>query len=196
MQHKELKEIFISAIALAIAFAIAFGDGYRVFYNVESLLPLFVTALVSVSLGFILHEMGHRYFARKYGCYAEFRMWLPGLLIALGLSLTGFVFAAPGAVVIHPRADLWGKRQDITKKQLGIVAAAGPVINLALAAGFVAASFFFMPEQMLFAAQVNVWLGLFNMIPFPPLDGQKIFSWDKRIWLALAAVLGIGLMLI
>lgn len=196
MQMREIRDIVISAVALAAAFAIAFEGGYNAFFRPESLAWGFVLAIFSVSLGFIAHEMGHRFFARRYGCYAEFHMWLPGLLIALALSLTGFVFAAPGAVVIHPKADLWGKQQTVSGKQMGIIAAAGPVINLVIAAGFFIASFFVFAQQMLFAASINIWLGLFNMIPFPPLDGQKIFAWDRRIWLALVVILGVGLFFI
>jgi Zn-dependent protease len=44
------------------------------------------------------------------------------------------------------------------------------------------------------AVFVNLWLAIFNMLPIPPLDGSKVFSWDKRIWTILFAVL-IGLFL-
>ncbi|MFO7773178.1 MAG: DUF951 family protein [Dehalococcoidia bacterium] len=39
-------------------------------------------------------------------------------------------------------------------------------------------------------AYVNTWLALFNLIPFGPLDGAKIFRWNKGIWLAAAAGAG------
>jgi Zn-dependent protease len=29
---------------------------------------------------------------------------------------------------------------------------------------------------------LNLWLAAFNMLPIVILDGQKVFSWDKKIW--------------
>jgi len=34
---------------------------------------------------------------------------------------------------------------------------------------------------------VNLWLAAFNMLPFPPLDGGKVLSWNPIIW-ALVAI--------
>jgi Zn-dependent protease len=43
-------------------------------------------------------------------------------------------------------------------------------------------------------AWFNGWIALFNLIPFMGLDGAKIFSWNKVIWvLTLAAALGLFL---
>ena len=41
-------------------------------------------------------------------------------------------------------------------------------------------------------ASANAFLAIFNLIPFAPLDGEKIFVWDKKIW-ASAIVLAIML---
>jgi len=39
-------------------------------------------------------------------------------------------------------------------------------------------------------AYINTWLALFNLIPFGPLDGAKIFRWNKGLW--LVAIAGAG----
>jgi len=33
-------------------------------------------------------------------------------------------------------------------------------------------------------AQVNFFLGASNMLPFFPMDGQKVWVWNKGIWAA------------
>ena len=44
------------------------------------------------------------------------------------------------------------------------------------------------PSQIFFiGARFNAWIALFNLIPFMGLDGSKIFSWNKMVWIATMA---------
>jgi Zn-dependent protease len=185
MQTRELRDITISAIVLAIAFS--WGGRFG------SLVEGFVLALLFLSAGFILHEFAHRYIAKKFNYHAEFRMWKQGLFLALLFALItngSVVFAAPGAVVIQPRADLWGNVRHIGQKGLGLISIAGPAANIAIALLFILAGFFIAP-LLFWGATINLWLAGFNLIPFPPLDGYKIFAWDKRIWAVMIVIVGI-----
>lgn len=98
----EIRDLLISAFVLALAFSIMFAGGLK-----RSILSLFPISLMTVSVGFVFHELAHRYAARSFGCFAEYRMWPPGLLLALLFAPLGVVFAAPGAVMIWPRVDIW-----------------------------------------------------------------------------------------
>jgi Zn-dependent protease len=191
MRSEELKDLIVSALFLALAFGIALSGGLRAFSEPRSLIIVSLMAVIGVSSGFVLHEMGHRFVARRLGCFAEYTMWPTGLIIALVSSLFGFVFAAPGAVTIYPRADM-GERATLTKERIGLISIAGPAMNICLAVVFILLN---MANPMLLfslGAQVNTWLAIFNLIPFGPLDGWKIFGWDKRAWLGAIAA-GIGL---
>jgi hypothetical protein len=106
MKANELRDLVISAVLLAVAFGIALSGGFFPSLPDRSdLLKAMLMSLVGVSLGFVLHEMGHRFLARRFGCHAEYVMWPAGLIIALVGSLIGVVFAAPGA-----RCDISAKR--------------------------------------------------------------------------------------
>lgn len=186
MDRVELQEIVVSVLAISFAFTVMrMGTGITGVGSAEFVI-LFPITLLTVGLGFVLHELAHRYVARSYGAYAIYKAWPTGLLFMLALAVmnTGFLFAAPGAVYIYS--------QYISRKQNGIISVAGPLTNVALGLVF-AFLVFLIPysddaviqlARMAFAVgfQVNIFLALFNLIPIFPLDGSKVFAWDKGIW--------------
>ncbi len=186
MSSRELRELTISALVLALAFGIALSGGMYALAEPLRLAGISLMALVGVSTGFVLHELGHRYSARRLGCIAEYAMWPRGLLMALVVSLFGFVFAAPGAVVIRERED--ASRKVLTKEIGGVIALSGPVLNIALATVFLLLNSTHPLLLFWLAARINAWLAVFNLIPFGPLDGAKVFAWNRPAWLAALVV--------
>ncbi len=187
MSDTEKKHLLIALGVLTLAFAISFSGGI---YGIMSPgFPIFLgISFLSVGTAFLFHELAHRKLARKYGCWAEFRMWTWGLMMALILSITlGVVFAAPGAVMIQGH---------ITKDQNGKISAAGPLTNWVVGAIFLAGSFalsllnFSLGSFILaFVSFVNLFIGGFNLLPFGPLDGYKIFSWNTTYYLFMVALI-------
>ncbi|WP_461866911.1 zinc metalloprotease, partial [Thermococcus sp.] len=137
---------------------------------------------LTAGLGFILHELGHRYFARRAGCVAYYRMWKWGLILALATSILSagrFIFAAPGAVYI---ACLY---RDLTKEEEAYISAAGPAANMTLALLF---RFLHLGIVSRIGFQVNSYLALFNLLPFPPLDGWKLLRSNVILWVILTGL--------
>ncbi|MDI6887047.1 MAG: site-2 protease family protein [Candidatus Thermoplasmatota archaeon] len=138
---------------------------------------IFPIALLAVATGFLLHELMHKLVAQKYGCWAEYRAFPFGLVLALLMSAAGFVFAAPGAVYIMG---------SITKKENGKISLAGPLINIVI--GAVCLPFVFLIPQsyilnfIVMVYWVNSFLAFFNMLPIYPLDGSKVFRWNTGIY--------------
>lgn len=197
MEDREIKDLVISALVISLAFAMMFSDGiFGLFDAPLRIIPGFILALVTVSLSFIFHELGHRAVARFFGLYAEYKKWDRGLKLALIFSLFGFVFAAPGAVYIHAKSDLWGRSKKIGRKVNGLISSAGPTINIIMALVFIILGvlfpflnsislFGFTLSFISYGVSINSWLALFNTIPFGPLDGGKILAWKKEVWIGL-----------
>jgi Zn-dependent protease len=179
---EELKELLISA--LVIGFVFAWIMRKHPIFSGTSFFVVFVVMLIAVGAAFIFHELAHKFVAQRYGCWAEYRMWETGLIIAFFLAVTvGIVFAAPGAVHIE------GRYHQISKRENGLISLAGPLTNLSLGIAFLTLTF----KEGIIATLgsigffVNTWLALFNLIPFPPLDGSKVMGWNFAVWGAVFA---------
>ena len=198
--ERELRDLTISAVVLALAFAIMFEGGWSGIVGgkdvLASLSEAFLIALIGVSLGFVLHELGHRFVARRFDCVAGYEMWPVGLVMALAFSLFGVVIAAPGAVMIRPKMA-FGYYVRLDKRKLGLISVTGPAMNLCLAVAFLGlysqySTVDFWKEVFALGALINAWLAGFNLIPFGPFDGKKILDWNKMIWvITLAVAVGI-----
>jgi len=153
-------------------------------------------SLATVGVAFLLHELAHKVVAVRFGQVAAFKADYGMLFLAVMSALAGFLFAAPGAVVHRGR---------ITARENGLIALAGPVTNIGLAAVFLPLMLF-GPGLLGLVGQrgvsINLLLAGFNMIPYGPLDGKKVVGWSKSVYLAVAvpsvllavfALFGLGL---
>ena len=168
----EIKELIKAWLAISIAF------GILIYQGGESLVFSIIIAGITVGLGFLVHELAHRHFARKFGKHAEFRAHNGMLLLAILMSFFGFVIAAPGAVIISG---------FVSKREAGIIATSGPAANLLLAIVFLPLVFA-VPGIAFYGLMINAWLALFNLIPFRGFDGQKIIDWNKAAYFLMAAL--------
>lgn len=180
---KELIDLTKSLLAIGLAFTIVM-NGLK--FDISFLIS-FIISILTVGIGFVLHELAHKIVAQKYHCWAEFRSQDSMLVLAILLSITGFIFAAPGAVMIMGR---------INKEQNGKISAAGPATNLILAILFLmiaVGNLGILRIIGMYGFTINSWLALFNLIPFGNFDGIKILNWNKMVYGAMA---GIALLLV
>lgn len=200
----ELVQLGIAILALSAAFTVVIlnpiygGTANLEFFSNPAVGVgfFFLAALVSVGSGVGLHEIMHKIIAQRYGHWAEFRYSLQGLMMAFVFAFLGFIFGAPGATYISG---------IVTPEQNGRISAAGPATNIALGLGFFAAVVLIAPlaetaylaflAYFLFqyAASVNLILAGFNMIPVMPLDGAKVWHWNKAAWIGILAVVALVL---
>ena len=173
----ELRDLLKAWLAISLAFTILFTGGLSLSINFYY---FFIVASLTVGIGFLLHEMGHKISAQHYGCFAEFRSFDNMLVLAVIMSFFGFIFAAPGAVMISG---------PVGKKRNGIISMSGPLVNIVLAL------FFFSLTQIITSDVVkpilaigffiNSLLALFNMLPFGNFDGRKILTWNKIVYTSM-----------
>lgn len=149
-----------------------------------------IAVIIALIMSIVLHEMAHGYAANALGdptARLQGRLSanplvhidplgsviIPALLI---LSGPGFLFGWAKPVPYNP--------YNLTNQKYGeaLVAAAGPAMNIAIALIFAIllrsadtlglnSAFVGLATYIVY---INILLAMFNLIPFPPLDGSKI----------------------
>lgn len=172
---EEIKDLLISWIAISLAFGIVMNG-----FNLQLPLAMLFSA-ITVGVGFIFHELAHKFVAFRRGCSAHFKANKSMLVLAIIISFLGFVFVAPGAVMVYGVNN---------KKDNGLISAAGPAANIILGTLFLLGLVFLPFGKTLFqyGLLINAWLALFNMIPVMPFDGVKIWRWDRIAYVTLISL--------
>jgi Zn-dependent protease len=172
----EIKELLKAWVALSVAFAIASRDG-------SFLAPrLLASSALTVGVGFLIHEMGHKFVAQRLGYPAEFRSFDTMLIAAVLFSFTRFVFALPGAVFVggSPSPD-----------ENGRISVAGPGASILLSSIFLTLAGLFgrtpFGDLLNDGFRINAWWALFNLLPVANLDGRKILRWNKVVYGGMVA---------
>ncbi|MEC8927092.1 MAG: metalloprotease [Candidatus Thermoplasmatota archaeon] len=177
----EIKDLTISLAAFSLGLSFVFNGGLLGgMLSLGSALLIsipyyFVLATIAFGPAFIIHELAHKFVARHYGCWAEFRADPAGLKTGVAIAFfIGFLFMAPGAVMVAG---------NVNRRQNGMIALAGPASNLIL--WLLALPLFILYGNFVIVflwMAANSILGAFNMLPFGPLDGRKIKNWSEPVF--------------
>ncbi len=161
----------------------------------------YLAMVVPILLALTMHEFSHGWIAYKLGDNTAKNMGR--------LTLNPISHIDPiGMIMLFVIGMGWAKPVPINiyafkhqKRDLALTAAAGPVSNFIMAAiaGLIfrlfpdlvpyntdAGVILFLKLNLFYFLMINCGLGIFNLIPIPPLDGSKIlrgFMKDKHVYI-------------
>lgn len=164
--------------------------------EISQLIEKLALSLPGFMFAIVIHEAGHAWMASKFGddtAKLQGRLTLDptahydlmGTIIfpMVGILLGGIPFGWARPVPVDPR------RFKKMKSGIFWVSFAGPAANIltALFSTFLYALFytqlsvdFIFREELIkmteYSVLINIVLAMFNLIPFPPLDGSKMVS--------------------
>ena len=203
--RKGFEFMYIDRRLIFLIIALMLFSSLMTLLSRENGLLSFVITIPGILIAITFHEFAHAFAADKLGDDTPRRQGRLNLNPFTHLDLFGtimLVFAGFGwgkPVEINPR----NFNRDISlSKAEAIVAAAGPIINIILALvfelivcavarfapAFYASSAGFITDLILTSiVRINLGLGIFNLIPLPPLDGSKILNaflpYNARNWM-------------
>lgn len=186
--------MFIDRRIIFLIIALMLFSSVMSLLSSEGALFYFVISIPGLLIAITFHEFAHAFAADRLGDDTPRRQGRLNLNPFKHLDLFGtimLVFAGFGwgkPVQINP--SNFNRKFSLAKAE-AIVAAAGPIMNFILAFIFeiiVCAIAKFAPEFYVtnggviltlileYIVTINLGLGVFNLIPLPPLDGSKILG--------------------
>lgn len=205
--------MYIDRRIIFLIIALMLFSSFVSLFSHEGALLSFVISIPGILIAITFHEFAHAFAADKLGDDTPRRQGRLSLnpfshLDPFGtimLIFAGFGWGKP--VEINPRN--FNRNMSLSKAE-AIVAAAGPIMNFVVAILFEIilclvvkfAPGFYMNMGDIYATSevwsivasviasvisINLGLGIFNLIPLPPLDGSKVLSaflpYNARNWM-------------
>ncbi len=182
-----------------------------------AMLPHLATYIALAATAIILHELAHGFAALALGDDTARRagrlslnplrhvdkvgtLLLPGILLLSQIATVGrvmFMFGWAKPVPVDP------SHFRAPRQMMALVALAGPAMNVTLA--FLAAHLLLLPSLPPWGEDLtikfmtfNLVLGIFNLLPLPPLDGGRIMVGilPRRLAIAWAGLERYGILIV
>lgn len=112
-----------------------------------------ITYIAAVLVVLMIHEFGH-FFAMKAFNYSNVKLFVLPLL---------------GAYVT-------GKKAIVSQRQMSIIILAGPLPGMIIGFSLLLFTLFFPNERIHMLGNIFLFLNLFNLLPFMPLDGGRLLE--------------------
>jgi sugar lactone lactonase YvrE len=190
--HITRNEIFVMLLSpLLLAGAFVFAERT---WNLPAAMGIYVIVAAVAMIGRDLVQKG---VARYLAIYSKLRFWSLGTIIMFATGgLFGSVFGSVTRFDLNE--NLIAGESQHKQKKIALVALAGPVMSVILAAVFL----FLFPIGGIFyligitGFSMNLMSATYSMMPFIPMEGADVYKWHLKIWLLIFVPLMLAYMII
>jgi PKD repeat protein len=169
-------------ILVSVASAILIGCAFCLLgpapENIISSVLVF-TAVGGISV--VANDLARRQAARRHGCYGEYQLWPAGTAI---MFLTAGIFACACG---KPSRPVFEPGQARAPRDLALECLSGPAASVLFAGLFALLIPLggWLQTAGTAGVSVNILLALYSLMPFRPMEGQDIWSWNRAVYLAI-----------
>ena len=199
LNKKEIMWILIITVVLSVSISLIQTWKTFLFMTISILIILLMNVLAKKAMSYYLDsEIEIKpWQIKRYGFkpHQEFKKPFPaGIflpIIVSALSFGNLIWMATLIFDVKPKVYKAAKRHGIysfsemTENQIGLIAAAGILVNL-----IVAIIGYLIGFPVL--TKLSIWYAFFNMLPLSDLDGNKIFFGNLVLWSFLASIVVIA----
>jgi Zn-dependent protease len=170
--RREVGTVAFASVVLGLTFLIA---------KRMEVLNLWNLAIFIIVAGFALtlHDLAHRYMAWKHNVTSEYQVWWLGSIIMFITSVAFYtVYASPSRFRLDKQADL-------SSKERALIHGMGPLTSFIvfLAFALLVTSDGSVMKIGILACSINLLIATYGMMPFDPMDGKKVYEWNRWVWL-------------
>jgi len=210
-EKPEIKQLIISILVLTFVFA----------YNKSSsLIPYiinFISILIIITISLLFKESIKKYWADKYGASSKHKIWniqrigprakqilskkipigiiLPLLITILSMGHLYFPITSQSSISYSKTKRAGRKFVHLEEWDEGKISSLGPLSSLTLVFIFKIFSYItpFTFSNFIF---INSLLAVFYMLPFPQIEGGKVFFASKTYYILIFAFILLSVFLI
>jgi len=162
-----------AALVVVSLLALTVGHVYSLIPDLEEWVDAFPLFMISVSIVIITMEMVEHTSAKRNGVESEFSLWIMGLLTLIATTLLfKMPFGSPGKTRV---IDRYGKAAGLS----GLAKLLSAPALLSIFIILIWNGFYIIG---VIGGYTAVMLFFIDSIPVYPLEGRRVYDWNKGIW--------------
>jgi len=193
---QEVIAILVSAIVFGFMFSFRdYGEVGQTFFEQTSQgISSWGVSIILVLISLFVHEYAHKLAAISVGFKSTFKLswaWLWGTLLLCIATAGHLVIPINGTIDLKlaGRQRIGHFRYGLNYWAAGIISLMGPLSNLVLAIIF-KSLLILSPESIILekALLINIALAVFNILPFPKVDGLQTLFGERMFYIFIATI--------
>jgi Zn-dependent protease len=177
-----LAGLSMAEILVAIASAVLVGSAFYLMYPDPSHLISALTMFILVAgISVVVHDLARRWMSRRQGRDTEYQIWPLGMIV---MFLTAWLFACPCGKPSRPVSQV-APAADPRQKAFECLAGPGASVLLACLFALLILAGEIGKTIGIAGISINIALAFYSLMPFDPMEGQKVWSWNRTAFLGI-----------